>query len=287
MNKTIVFQSDFGLLEGTVAQMYGVAMMVDSTLRLYDLTHNIPVFDTWAASYSLYQTIRVWPSGTVFVSVVDPGVGSERQSVVVKTTDGHYVVTPNNGSLTHIQKHCGIVEIRQIDESKYRRPGSEHIHIFHGRDVYAYTAAYLASEKATFEDIGPTLPLDVIVLHPVVDAVYKNDSIHGILEIDDPHFGMVWTNIAGTYLTYLNVSYGDSLNVEISFNDVVKYSHVIPFVKSFAYVNKGEDLVYLNEMGNLAIATNLENFSQKHGIGYGNDWKVLIKRPQVAGEKNV
>jgi S-adenosylmethionine hydrolase len=284
MNKIIVFQSDFGLLEGTVAQMYGVAVSVEPSLRLYDLTHNIPVFDTWAASYSLYQTIRVWPAGTVFVSVVDPGVGSERQSVVVKTKEGHYVVTPNNGSLTHVHKHFEIVEMRRIDETRFRRPGTEHIHIFHGRDVYAYTAAHLASERATFEDIGPKLSLETIVLHPLVDSFVTPNSIQGILEIDDPHFGMVWTNIAGARLEHLNVSYGDSLSVEILCNDVVKYSHVIPFVKSFAYVNKGEDLVYMNEMGNLAIATNLENFTLKRGIGYGNDWKVVFKKPQVAGE---
>jgi S-adenosylmethionine hydrolase len=284
MNKIIVFQSDFGLLEGTVAQMYGVALTIDPQLRLYDLTHNIPVFDTWAASYSLYQTIRVWPAGTVFVSVVDPGVGSERQSVVVKTAEGHFIVTPNNGSLTHVHRHCNIVEVRQIDETIYRRPGSENIHIFHGRDVYAYSAAYLASGKARFEDIGPIIALDTIVTHPIYDSVIRDDSIEGIIEIDDPHFGMVWTNIPGHSLTHLNITYGDSLSIEILYHDVIKYSHVIPFVKSFAYVNKGEDLVYMNEMGNLAIATNLENFTLKRGIGYGNDWKVVIKRPQVAGE---
>jgi S-adenosylmethionine hydrolase len=276
MNNILVFQSDFGTIEGTVAQMYGVALTIDPTLKLYDITHNVPVFDTWSASHDLYQTIRFWPEETVFVSVVDPGVGSNRQSVVAKTTSGHYLVTPNNGTLTHVAKHIGIESLRVIDEQRFRRPGSENIHVFHGRDVYAYTGAYLASGKASYEEIGVLLPLNQVVTHRLIDPIFYAESLEGILEIDDPHFGMVWTNIPSTPLFDLGVQYGDSLNVEISHQDVIKYSHVIPIAKSFAYVSKGDDLVYVNEMGNLAIATNLENFTQKHGIGYGADWKVVI-----------
>jgi S-adenosylmethionine hydrolase len=276
MNKILVFQSDFGNVEGTVAQMYGVALSIDSTLKLYDITHNVPLFDTWSASHDLYQTIRFWPEGTVFVSVVDPGVGSERQSVVAKTKSGHYLVTPNNGTLTHVTKHIGIESLRTINEKRFRRPGSEHIHIFHGRDIYAYTGAFLASGKVVYEEIGEPLPLTNIVSHELLDPIVHEDRLEGINEIDDPHFGMIWTNIPSKPLFEMDVEYGDSLNVEISYQNVIKYSHVIPLAKYFAYVNKGDDLVYVNEMGNLAIATNLENFTQKRGIGFGTDWKVVI-----------
>ena len=276
MNKILVFQSDFGVIEGTVAQMYGVALSIDPTLKLLDITHNVPQFDTWSASHDLYQTMRFWPEGTVFVSVVDPGVGSNRQSVVAKTALNHYIVTPNNGTLTHVAKHIGITELRLIDETKFRRPGSEHIHIFHGRDVYAYTGAYLASGKARYEEIGNELPLSSIVSHELIDPIITDSNLQGIIEIDDPHFGMVWTNIPSDALFQLGLEYGDSLNIEIKHQDVIKYSHVIPLAKSFAYVDKGDDLVYVNEMGNLAIATNLENFTQKRGIGFGSDWKVTI-----------
>jgi S-adenosylmethionine hydrolase len=116
-DKLLVFQSDFGILEGTVSQMHGISVKVDPTLRIFDLTHLIPKFNTWEASYSLYQTCQAWPEETVFVSVIDPGVGSGRKSVVVKTAAGHYIVTPDNGTLTHIKKHVGIVSVREIDES--------------------------------------------------------------------------------------------------------------------------------------------------------------------------
>ena len=85
----LVFQTDFGLVDGAVSAMYGVAYCVHPELRIHDLTHDITPFNIWEASYRLIQTINYWPQNTVFVSVVDPGVGSERKSVVAKTKSGH------------------------------------------------------------------------------------------------------------------------------------------------------------------------------------------------------
>ena len=95
----LVFQTDFGLVDGAVSAMYGVAYSVYPQLNIHDLTHDITPYNIWEASYRLIQTIRYWPRGTVFVSVVDPGVGSNRKSVVVRTASGHYIVTPDNGTL--------------------------------------------------------------------------------------------------------------------------------------------------------------------------------------------
>src|SRR6476659_7135406 len=75
-NKIVVLQTDFGLKDGAVSEMKGVAMGVSPDLKLFDLTHEIPAYNIWEASYRLYQTINYWPKGTVFVSVVDPGVGT-------------------------------------------------------------------------------------------------------------------------------------------------------------------------------------------------------------------
>ena len=104
MTNCLVLQTDFGLVDGAVSAMYGVAYTVDPTIRVQDLTHEIPPYDIRIASYRLYQTVKYWPKGTVFVSVVDPGVGSHRRSIVCKTTSGHYIITPDNGSITHIQR---------------------------------------------------------------------------------------------------------------------------------------------------------------------------------------
>ena len=167
-SKILVFQSDFGLKDGAVSAMKGVAVNVDKELKIYDLTHEIPAYSIWEASYRLYQTAEYWPSGTVFVSIVDPGVGTERLSVVLKTKSGHYFVTPDNGTLTLVSEKFGIDEIRQIDEAVNRRKNSEKSYTFHGRDVYAYTAARLASGDITFEQVGKKLPskVETIILSP-------------------------------------------------------------------------------------------------------------------------
>src|SRR5690625_3500790 len=117
MSKKLVIQTDFGLSDGAVSAMYGVAFSVDPNLKIYDLTHDIPQYNIWEGSYRLYQTITYWPEETVFVSVVDPGVGTDRLSVVIKTVDNQYIVTPDNGTLTHVKENIGIVAIREIDET--------------------------------------------------------------------------------------------------------------------------------------------------------------------------
>ena len=124
-NKIVVFQSDFGLKDGAVSAMKGVAMGVSTDLKLFDLTHEIPAYNIWEAAYRLEQTVRYWPAGTVFVSVVDPGVGTARKSVVLKTKSGHFIVTPDNGTLTLIAESLGIDEIREIDEAVNRRKDSQ------------------------------------------------------------------------------------------------------------------------------------------------------------------
>ena len=161
-NKIIVFQSDFGLKDGAVSAMKGVAMTVDSSLKLFDITHEIPAYNIWEAAYRLEQTVPYWPAGTVFVSVVDPGVGTDRKSVVLKTTSGHFIVTPDNGTLTLIAQSLGIAEIREIDEAANRRKGSEKSYTFHGRDVYAYTAARLASANPANLGVRDTRDLIVV-----------------------------------------------------------------------------------------------------------------------------
>ncbi|MBB5394445.1 S-adenosyl-l-methionine hydroxide adenosyltransferase family protein [Mucilaginibacter sp. AK015] len=163
-NNIVVYQSDFGLKDGAVSEMKGVAIGVSPDLKLYDLTHEIPNYNIWEASYRLFQTISYWPKGTVFVSVVDPGVGTSRKSVVLKTNTGHFIVTPDNGTLTLVAETYGIAAVREIDETKNRRPASGNSFTFHGRDVYSYTAARLAAGVITFEQVGPELPKQVVTI---------------------------------------------------------------------------------------------------------------------------
>src|SRR5215813_9117338 len=192
----LVFQTDFGLKDGAVSAMKGVATGVDPDLKLYDLTHEIPAYNIWEAAYRLQQTVPYWPAGTVFVSVVDPGVGTSRKSVVLKTKSGQFIVTPDNGTLTLVAASLGIAELREIDEAVNRRKGSEKSYTFHGRDVYAYTAARLAAGVISFEQVGPVLPAQVVSI-PYQKAVLEGKKIKGTISILDVQYGNVWTNISG------------------------------------------------------------------------------------------
>ena len=175
---TVVFMSDFGTVDGAVSAMHGVADEVDHGLRLEDLTHEIPQFNIWEASYRLIQAMTYWAPGTVFVCVVDPGVGSDRESVAVLTKSGHVVVTPDNGTLTHVEREVGILERRRISEAVNRLKNSQRSYTFHGRDVYAYTGARLAAGIISFDEVGPLLERRPVMLH-VQDSVIKDGYIYG------------------------------------------------------------------------------------------------------------
>jgi S-adenosylmethionine hydrolase len=188
----VVFQTDFGLKDGAVSAMKGVATGVDPDLKLYDLTHEIPAYNIWEAAYRLQQTAPFWPAGTVFVSVVDPGVGTSRKSVVLKTKTGHYFVTPDNGTLTLISQSLGIESVREIDEVLNRRKNSQASYTFHGRDVYAYTGARLAAGTIGFEQVGKELTPEVVTI-PYQKPVVQGDSIMGFLTFNTATFGRTLT----------------------------------------------------------------------------------------------
>ena len=151
----IVLQTDFG--NGGSGAMAGVCKIVDRDLRVFNLTHEVPKFDIAAAGSNLADVIPFWPEGTVFVSVVDPGVGTARRASVCLTGNGRYVVTPDNGTLDEINRRFGIKAVREIDETVNRYKGnkwSRESDIFHGRDIFAYCGAKLASGRITFEEVG-------------------------------------------------------------------------------------------------------------------------------------
>jgi S-adenosylmethionine hydrolase len=277
-NGIIVYQSDFGLKDGAVSAMHGVAVSVDSSLRLEDLTHEIPAFDIWQGAYRLDTTAPYWPAGTVFVSVIDPGVGTERRSVVLETSSGHYFVTPDNGTLTLVAETLGITALRAIDESRYRRPCSELSYTFHGRDLYSYAAAHLASGKTAFAEIGPALPPEVVRLDYQKPAL-EGDRVVGNIPILDVQFGNVWTNIDRATFEQLGVAKGSALEVTILNQEQQVWAGMVPYVSTFGDVPQGEPLLYLNSVDNLALAINWGDFAATHGVASGPEWRIEIARP--------
>lgn len=276
-NKIVVFQSDFGLKDGAVSAMKGVAMSVSPELKLFDLTHEIPAYNIWEAAYRLEQTVPYWPAGTVFVSVVDPGVGTNRKSVVLKTNTGQFIVTPDNGTLTLIAESQGIAEIREIDEAVNRRKGSEKSYTFHGRDVYAYTAARLAAGTITFEQVGKELPKHVVSI-PYQKATMEGTKIKGTIAILDIQYGNIWTNIPANLFNKLNAKVGDKLHVVIYQNKIKKFEGTMPYSETFGSVAEGKPLLYLNSLLQVSFALNMGNFSAANKVYSGNEWRVEITK---------
>lgn len=276
-NNILVFQSDFGLKDGAVAAMKGVAMDVSPRLKIFDLTHEIPAYNVWESSYRLQQTAQYWPAGTVFVSVVDPGVGSERKSVVLKTKSGYFFVGPDNGQFTLVAQSQGIAEIHEIDEAINRRKNSGASYTFHGRDVYAYTGARLAAGIITLSKVGKKLPSQVVTID-FQKPVYEKGMIKGNIPILDIQYGNVWTNIDRDTFNKLGMNYGEKLQVEILQNDQIVFEGTIPYETTFSAVAKGDPLCYINSLLNLSIALNQGNFAQTHQILSGPDWSVKIKK---------
>jgi len=285
MNSALIFQSDFGIADGAVSAMYGVAYSVSPDINIYDLTHEIPQYNIWEASYRLIQTVSYWPRNTVFVSVVDPGVGSTRRSVVAKTIDGQYIITPDNGTLTHIKRMYKIVEAREIDEKINRLPNSGESYTFHGRDIYAYTGARLASGIISFEEIGPEVKIEDVVELYVIEPKRSGDIITGTIDVQDVRFGSLWTNIVRSLFIELGVDYGGRVEISIHNDTREVYRNIMRYAKSFADVNIGEPLVYVNSLDNLAVAINQGSFSKAYNISTGSNWKITIRKaPKIIYE---
>lgn len=280
MKPMLVFQTDFTYKEGAVCAMYGVVKSVDRELEIIDGTHEIPQYDIWSASFRLYQSMRFWPKGTIFVSVVDPGVGTHRKACVAKTVDGYYVVTPDNGALTHLKQWVGIEEVREIDETvnRLRGKGTEGVAIFHGRDLFGYCAARLASGIIDFEGVGPKYSLDEIVEYEILEPSVVGNKVCGIFEINDPNFGNLWTNIPLSMFKEAGFEYGDYLNVTVKHEGEVVYNDKVLFHQSFGFAKKGDVMIYNNELMKVSMAVSQGSLCENHNLSFGSEWVVEFEK---------
>jgi S-adenosylmethionine hydrolase len=273
----LVLQTDFGLKDGAVGAMRGVVSGVSLRIPIHDLSHENTPFNIWEAAYRLKQAAPYWPEGTVFVSVIDPGVGTARKAVVLKTKSGHLFVGPDNGTFTLIAEELGIAAVRAIDESKHRRPGSERSYTFHGRDIFAFVGARLAAEAVSFENVGPLLEARVVMIAhepPRFDA----GAVIGTIPVLDFQYGNVWTNIDARLFEKLSPRLGDRFRVRISRGDKTVFSGELPYVRTFGQVHEGAPLLYLNSLLSVSFALNMDDFAKKHGISSGADWIVRLEK---------
>lgn len=276
--KNLAIQTDFGTGSMSVAAMHGVAYMVDNDLNVDDINNDVDPFNVLDASDSLLYQFPYWPKGTVFVSVVDPGVGTKRKACVAKLFNGHYVVTPDNGTLTYLKERNMIKTVRQIDETVNRLKGSEDIHIFHGRDVFAYCGARLASGVIDYEGVGPEYPVEEIVVVDYIHPEINGSEVSGMITEASHHFGLVGTNIPFSWMEDAGMKYGDEVTVIVENNGKKILEKVIKIAPTFGDVALNEPLILSSETRMFMLGINQGNAVKEYGIWFGSTWKMIIKK---------
>jgi S-adenosylmethionine hydrolase len=250
----IVFMTDFGTANDAVAICRGVIYGIAPDVRIMDITHQVTPFSIEEASRFLYGVTPYYPAGTVFLVVVDPGVGTSRKAIAVKSKKGQYFILPDNGVITPVVDRDGLAEAREITNQHWmiEAPLSS---TFHGRDIFSPAAAHLAAGWE-FNLVGP--PVQQLVRLSLKSAVLSEKGIDGdIIGLDDP-YGSLITNIPGEDLKQLGYGVGDKVLVQIN-----KKVIALPYAKTFMDVAVGESLLYVDSRGRVGIAVNQGSYSKQ------------------------
>jgi S-adenosyl-L-methionine hydrolase (adenosine-forming) len=254
---TIVFMTDFGTANDAVAICKAVMIGIAPDARIMDITHQVTPYQIGEASRILSGVTPYYPAGTVFVVVVDPGVGTSRKAVIVKTKKGQYFVVPDNGLMTPIVDADGLEGAREITNPVWMI-GDKISSTFHGRDIFSPAAAHLALGE-DWTQAGPAV--DVLVRLNAPTATVDAKGITGeVIGLDDP-FGSLITNISGDDFKKLGYALDEKVTVKID-----NKSHTFPYVKTFMGVAVGEPLLYLDSRDRVGFAVNQRDFSKIYKV---------------------
>jgi S-adenosylmethionine hydrolase len=252
---TLLFLTDFGVKDGAVAVCKGVMWSIAPDLRIVDLTHEVPPYDIETAAEVLEQAVPFYPSGTVAVAVVDPGVGSERKAAAILTKKGHLLVGPDNGIFTLVLETEGLDRAVELKNQKYFRK-TDNSFTFHGRDLFSPVAAHLAA-GTPLDSLGPPM---VPVRLNLDRARRVGGAVEGAVRyIEDP-YGNVVTNIPGALIDSI-AQLGDLLLVRIGPRTIR-----VPWRRTFSDVRAGQALAVMHSRGLLSFSINQGNFAAKFGV---------------------
>jgi S-adenosylmethionine hydrolase len=259
--------TDFGTTDFYGGAMQGAMYTVNPQVRIVTITHEVQPFNVAEGSYILAQAAREFPSGTVFLAVVDPGVGTERRPIVLQTKDEKLFVAPDNGLLTGVMDAFGVAHAYEITNRSLMRQG-EISATFHGRDLYGPVAAYLAGGTKPTE-VGPQVS-DLVKL-PVVHARREGEALVGsVVHVD--RYGNLITNIMGTLAKEAGLVPGAKVFVTIGDQQISA-----TFAVTYDDVPKGEWLALVNAEQVIEIARNLANAA--HTIGAGAQVRLELRQP--------
>src|SRR5215467_3090386 len=210
---TIVFMTDFGVVDDSVAICRGVMYSLAPEVRIVDLTHQVTPFSILDGARFLYGATPYYSAGTIFVVVVDPGVGSTRKAIVVKSKRGQYFVLPDNGLMTLVQDRDGIEGAREITNRDWMI-GAALSSTFHGRDIFSPVGAHLAKGE-DWTQVGSEVKVSDLVRLKVSTPRLDESGLTGEVIATDGPFGNLVTNIDGEEFLKLGYASGQSVAVEV------------------------------------------------------------------------
>jgi S-adenosylmethionine hydrolase len=256
---TIVFMTDFGLVDDSVALCRGVMYTIMPDVRIVDLTHEVKPFSILDGARFLYGATPYFPSGTVFVVVIDPGVGSTRKAIVAHSKRGQYFVLPDNGLLTLVEQRDGIEAAREITNPDWMI-GSKLSSTFHGRDIFSPTGAHLARGD-DWTKVGPEMPVKDLVRLELKAATLDDRGLSATVLATDGPFGNLVTNVDAEDFLKLGYRRGEEVPVRVAGREMK-----IKFVKTFSDVPLGRPLLYIDSRGHLGLAVNQNSFAAIYGV---------------------
>ncbi|MFX1486953.1 MAG: S-adenosyl-l-methionine hydroxide adenosyltransferase family protein, partial [Promethearchaeota archaeon] len=229
----ITLLTDFGIKDAYVAAMKGTILKICPVAKIVDISHEVPRFNIEYAAFLLMQTAQYFPEGTIHVVVVDPGVGTRRRRIIIKTKRSFFI-GPDNGVLIPAAEREGLSQIIKIESAKYML--CETSKTFEGRDVFAPVAAHLAS-GTPLESFGRLI--ENVIEHPFPSPKVSEEGISGeVIHIDG--FGNLITNISTMHIREKNIRFGETIKVSI--NDWISK---IPFLRTYGSTSKGEYLTII------------------------------------------
>lgn len=256
---TIVFMTDFGVVDDSVAICRGVMYGIMPQVRIVDLTHQVTPFSILDGARYLYGATPYFPAGTVFVVVIDPGVGSTRKAIVALSKRGQFFVLPDNGLLTLVEHRDGLESVREITNPDWMI-GGKLSSTFHGRDIFSPVGAHLAGGE-DWSKVGPEMPVKDLVRLDVQSAKTDETGLTAMVLATDGPFGNLVTNVNAEDFLKLGYQHGDDVPVKIGAK-----SFKIKFVKTFSDVPLNQPLLYIDSRGRLALAVNQNSFAATYEV---------------------
>jgi len=265
----ITLTTDFGLNDHFVGAMKGVILDIVPEAAIVDISHAVQAFDVLDGALSISQAYSYFPNGTIHVAVVDPGVGSERRPILA-SSDGYHFVAPDNGVLSMVYAKEERMHVRHITSEHYfRQPVSA---TFHGRDVFAPVAAYLAKSVDSHK-FGDEIEDYVKFAAPKPKAVAENRLRAVVLKVDK--FGNLITNVTAEDVP--------ALFAGGAFKIIVGKSEISAIHSAYAEGKPGEVFGILGSMGYLEIVANRAPAAQITGAAKGSEVSILLGEAAAAG----